>query len=106
MANYLDYNDLLNFLEESFKEKKDEIKSLNKYYRDGKSFLCCTCDFIQVSKKDDIVKYMIIVFQDLPSPYPDLILEKIKTYAGNNELECEYITWEKYKTYINPDRGL
>jgi hypothetical protein len=106
MANYLDYNDLLNFLEESFKEKKDEIKSLNKYYRDGKSFLRCTYDVIQVSKKDNIIKYMVITFQDLPSPYPDLILEKIITYARNNELECEYITWEKYKTYINPNRGL
>jgi hypothetical protein len=104
MTNYLDYNDLLNFLEESLKDKKDEIKSLNKYYRDGKSFLRCTYDFIQVSKKDDIIKYMVITFQDLPSPYPDLILEKIKTYADNNELECEYITWEKYKTYINPGR--
>ena len=106
MASNSDYNDLLDFLEESLKEKKDEIKSLNKYYRDGRSFLYSTYDFLQVSKKDGIIKYMVITFQDLPSPYPDLILEKIKTYAGNNELECEYITWEKYKTYINPVREL
>ena len=104
MATNSDYNNLLNFLEESLKDKKDEIKSLNKYYRDGKSFLRCTYDFLLVSKKDNIIKYMVITFQDLPSPYPDLILEKIKTYASDHELDCDYITWEKYNSYKNPTR--
>ena len=104
MIYYLDYAALLKFLEESFGDKKNEIKSLNKYFRDGKSFLCCTYDVRQVSVKNDIVKYMVIIFQDLPSPYPDLILEKIRSYLDDNELEFEYITWEKYKTYNNTNQ--
>jgi hypothetical protein len=104
MTNSLQYNNLVTFLEESFNEKKDEIKSVNKYYKDGKSFLCCTADFLQVSKKDGIVNYIAIVFRDLPAPYPDLIMENIKMFVDNNKLSCEYITWDRYKTYKEPVR--
>ena len=51
MANYADYNALTNFLEESFSDKKDEIKSLNKYYKNGRSFLYGTYDFRPGIKK-------------------------------------------------------
>jgi hypothetical protein len=106
MTHYLVYNDLTGFLEYSLKEKKNDIISLNKYYREGESFLSCTYDFLPISKKDDIIKYMAIVFKDLPYPYPDLILENIRIFVDNNELECEYITWDKYKTYRKPHRKL
>ncbi|HWH63808.1 MAG TPA: hypothetical protein VNS50_11060 [Ginsengibacter sp.] len=104
MANYADYDALMSFLEESFSDEKKEIKSLNKYSKNERSFLNGTYDFVQISQNGDAVKYMVITFQDLPSPWPDLILEKIKTFAADNSLTCEYITWDSYKTYKNPVR--
>ena len=104
MAQQLNYTALLNYLEDSFNGKKNEIKQLNKYGRGEKSYLYGTYDVRQVSAKDGVAKYIAIIFQDLPSPNPDLILEKIKTYAADNKLEFEYITWDTYQTYknINP----
>ena len=104
MAQQLNYTELLNYLEDSFNGKKNEIKQLNKYCKGEKSFLYGVYDVRQVSIKDGIAKYIAIIFQNLPSPNPDLILEKIKTYAADNKLEFEYITWDNYQTYknINP----
>ena len=104
MAQQLNYTELLNYLEDSFNGKKNEIKQLNKYGRGEKSFLYGTYDVRQVSVKDGVATYIAIIFQDLPAPNPNLILEKIKTYAADNKLEFEYITWDKYLTYknINP----
>jgi hypothetical protein len=104
MAQQLNYTALLNYLEESFNGKKNEIKQLNKYGRGERSYLYGTYDVRQVCVKDGVAKYIAIIFQDLPSPNPDLLLEKIKTYADENKLEFDYITWDKYQTYknINP----
>ena len=101
MTRYLNDTDLLTFLEESFNDKKDQIKSLNKYYERGNSFLSNTYHFIPVSINDDSQKYLAIIFEDLPSPYPDSIIEKIKSYMANNELKCEFQTWGTYQSYNN-----
>jgi len=104
MAQSLNYQELLNYLEGSFNGQKNEIKQLNKYCKGQRSFLYGTFDIRPVLMKDGIATYIAIIFQDLPSPNPDLILEKIKTYASDNKLDFEYITWDKYETYknINP----
>ena len=104
MAQQLNYKALLNYLENSFNGQKNEIKQLNKFGKGEKYFLYGTYDVRLVSVKDGVPNYIAIIFQDLPSPNPDLILEKIKTYAADNKLEFEYITWDKYQTYknINP----
>ncbi len=104
MAQQLNYTALLNYLEDSFNGQKNEVKQLNKYCKGQQSFLYGTFDIRPLSIKDGIATYMAIIFQDLPSPNPDLILEKIKTYVSDNKLEFEYITWDKYQTYknINP----
>ncbi|HEY5408497.1 MAG TPA: hypothetical protein VIJ92_15490 [Ginsengibacter sp.] len=101
MAQQLNYAALLNYLEESFNGKKNEIKPLNKYCKGEKSFLYGTFDVRQVCVKNGVTKYIAIIFQDLPSPTPGLISEKIKTYVTDNKLDFEYITWDNYKTYMN-----
>lgn len=104
MTANLNYKELLNYLESSFNGQKNEIKQLNKYCKGQPSFLYGTFDIRPVSIKDGVETYIAIIFQDLPSPSPDMILEKIKTYVADKKLEFEYITWDKYQTYknINP----
>lgn len=99
MTRYLDYTALRDFLEESLKDKKEEIMSLNKYCRDGKSFLASTYDITQILIKDNVAKYRIIVFQDLPFWYTDLISENIKSFMDNNKLEYEYTTLETFEKF-------
>jgi len=93
----LNLKDLRNFLEEFFKDQKEEISILNKQYVDERSFLnktyCVEWPFERGNKR-----IRILVFQDLPSPYPEQIYQQIKLYMKEKEIDAEYKFWGSYQT--------
>ena len=92
----LNLKDLRNFLEEYFKDQKEEITLLNKQYADERSFLNKTyC--IEWPFERGNTRMRVIVFQDLPSPYPEQIYQQIKVYMKAKGLEAEFKFWTSYQ---------
>lgn len=103
----LNLKDLRSFLEEYFKDQKEEISRLNEKYRDERSFLiktyCIEWPFERGNKR-----MRVIVFQDLPSPYPEQIYEQIKKYLKEKGIEADFRFWTSYEALksIDPVRVL
>jgi hypothetical protein len=92
----LNLKDLRNYLEEFFKDKKEEIAVLNKQYRDDRSFLSKTyC--VEWPFERGNVRMRIIVFRDLPSPYPEQIYNQIRVYMKEKGIEAEFKFWTSYQ---------
>lgn len=103
----LNLKDLRNFLEEHFKDHKEEISALNQLYQNDRSFLsktyCVEWPFERGNKR-----LRVIVFRDLPSPYPEQIYEQIRVYMKEKGLEAEYKFWTSYQALkaLDPVRVL
>ncbi len=103
----LNLKDLRKFLEEFFNDKKEEISVLNKQYSDERSFLnktyCVEWPFERGNKR-----IRIIVFQDLPSPYPEQMYLQIKAYMKEKGIEAEYKFFASYQALkaLDPVRVL
>jgi len=87
----MQYLKLLDFLEEELSEYKVDIKKHNKHCVGASkdAFLCNTYTYKKIGES----KYIFTTFEnDLPPIYRDMILDKIKQYMTENNIDVEYNT--------------
>lgn len=97
----LNQSDVWKFLEDVLRKNENQIKVLNKHYNEGNSFLINTSRIIQISINDEETYYLVIVFEDLPRSYSSRLLENIKAYMEERDLQSEYVSWSSFDRYFN-----